>query len=298
MQESAPQPFENTKPLRDQNNFLFSYVLLREEQDGILGFLKVISAHDTPKECLDRSASLDVVKTNIGKPLKWGYCGEWEVIRRPETDTEKTIDIVKVENENEDFYGEPLIRDKMKNNKKMSDLKDRASIDQFKENKRELEAQKKAIELRKIAMDELQAEVDDPNSLTSYAQLHWKRLTQKSQIKELMDKLTEGRKALRKTIKQIQERDTLQPEFVSQWENEIRRVQKLMAPKQASNNPVDKPICNLGSDDDLELATDKNDDFVVDPYDNGIGLEDKTEEDKPKLSKKERDASFLPENLK
>lgn len=295
----SPADFQSTTALDGQECFLYSQVLLREEKDGILGFVKVISTHNTPKGCLDRFAQKHIQDSNQQCPIKWNETGKWVVIRRPETDTEATIDIVKTECD-EDFYGEPLVRENIKNTKEMNDIKDRASMDQYKDNVKEHMEQEKKIALRKKALDELESEIDDPTSISSYAQLHWKRLTQKSQIGELKEKIEEAQVSLVKSISQIKERDAKYPDFKNKWEDEIRRIHSLMARKQADNNPVDKPIANLGNEDDEELATLKIDE-IKDDYDTGLGVERKPkgkEEMTEKISEKERKESFLPKNMK
>ena len=126
MQDSGePAPFEKTEPLSGQECFLFTYVLLKEEKDGILGFFKFLSAHDDPEKC--KQDFVRVEATNKQCIMKWGVSGEWEVIRRPETDTEGTIDIVHIPGDEEEFMGEKLTRETVANNPKGQEIMDRAA---------------------------------------------------------------------------------------------------------------------------------------------------------------------------
>ncbi|MEO7818449.1 MAG: hypothetical protein ABIS18_04790, partial [Actinomycetota bacterium] len=299
MQDSGePAPFEKTEPLTGQECFLFTYVLLKEEKDGILGFFKFLSAHDDPAKCKQDFARVE--PSNKQCIMKWGISGEWEVIRRPETDTEGTIDIVHIPGEEEDFMGEKLTREKLADNPKAEAIKDRASIDTYKDNVKLRIAQEKRLELRKKAMAELQAELDDPKSLASYARMQWQRLTQKSAIAEYKEKVEEGQKSLVATLKELRVRQRLYPHYENKWRDEIRRIHKLMASKKADENPVDKPIANLDYDDDELLANAK----LTNPHDEfdtnvgverkGKGKEEEDDEDvKQREEKKKADAQKI-----
>jgi len=267
--------FENTKPIPGQESYLFTYILLSEEKDGILGYIKVMSTHDSPQACQERYKKKEVWSTNRNAPMKWGISGHWEVLRRPETDTEGTIDIVKVEDDDEeDFLGEKLVRDSPKKNEKMEEIKQRAEMDMFKDRVKKHKHQEKLMKMRQQAMKELEEEMDDPTALASYAQLHYKRLVHKSQIAELREKIEEAQTVLVKNIEEIKKRDRVYPTYQSKWQNEIRRIQKIAIPKHASENPVDKPIAKLERDDDMELAKLEIKD-VKDPFDSGVGVEAK-----------------------
>lgn len=272
-----PAPLQKTQPFPGQECFLYTYVLLKEPKDGIIGLFKFFSAHDDVEKC--KSDFIRVADTNQQCPMKWGISGEWEVIRTPETDVDGTIDIVKFPGEDEEFMGEKLpTRDVPKDIESFQSVKDRASIDTFKTNVKMKMEEEKRVQLRKQAMEELQGELDDPKSISSYAQLHWKRLTQKSAIAEYQEKVKEAQASLMKTLKELNVRKRQFPHYENQWQNEIRRIHKLMAPKQEGNNPVDKPVANLGDEDDLELAEAKYVD-LKDEFDQGIGVEAKGKEE-------------------
>jgi len=276
-EEDAPIPLQSTPALDKQNCYLFTYVLFKNpgENDPIALF-KMVSAHDD----LD-SLKADFVRalpTNEGCNMKWGEVGKWEVIRRPEGDTEATYDIIRLPGqEDDDFMGEKLTRDVVKE-AKAEDLNDRAAIDQYKENVKMRKIQEKKIELRKKALKEIEAELDDPKSLASYAQLHWKRLTQKSMIAEQRQRLEEVQKALKDTLGELAVRRRIYPHYEDKWKNEIRRLQKIMMPKKEKENPVDNPQANIGTEDDDELAG-INPEDPVDEFDQGIGVEAKGKED-------------------
>lgn len=288
MQDSGePAPFEKTEPLSGQECFLFTYVLLKEEKDGILGFFKFLSAHDDPEKC--KQDFVRVEATNKQCIMKWGVSGEWEVIRRPETDTEGTIDIVHIPGDEEEFMGEKLTRETVANNPKGQEIMDRASIDSYKENVKLRIAQEKRLELRKKAMAELQSELDDPKSLASYARLQWQRLTQKSAIAEYKEKVEEGQKSLLTTLKELRARQRLYPDYENKWRDEIRRIQRLMASKKADENPVDKPIANLDYDDDEMLANAKLEN-PHDEFDTNVGVERKGKEE---IDEKQQEAKRI-----
>lgn len=267
-----PAPLEKTEPLSGQECFLFTYVLLKDEKDGIIALFKLLSVHDDPAKCKADFARVE--GTNKQCIMKWGVTGEWEVIRRPETDTEGTIDIVHIPGEEEEFMGEKLTREKIADNPRGEAIKDRASIDTYKDNVKLRIAQEKRLELRKKAMAELQSELDDPKSLASYARMQWQRLTQKSAIAEYKEKVEEGQKSLLATLKELRVRQRLYPHYENKWRDEIRRIQKLMASKKADENPVDKPIANLGYDDDEMLANAKLEN-PHDEFDTNVGVERK-----------------------
>jgi peptidoglycan hydrolase CwlO-like protein len=283
MQDSGePAPLEKTQSLPGQECFLFTYVLLKEEKDGILALFKLVSVHDDPKKC--QQDYIRAEPTNKQCIMKWGVTGEWEVIRRPETDTEGTIDIVHMPDEDEEFMGEKLSSDKLKgerltrevlkDNSKGESIRDRASIDTYKENVKLRIAQEKRLELRKKAMAELQGELDDPKSLASYARMQWQRLTQKSAIAEYKEKVEEGQKALLGTLKELHSRRRMFPHYENKWRDEIRRIHKLMAAKKADENPVDRPIASLDYDDDEMLANAKLEN-PHDEFDTNVGVERK-----------------------
>lgn len=301
MQSSGePATFQDTEPIPGQESFLYTYVLLREEKDGILGFLKVISTHGTPQDCINDYKRAE--PTNKQCPMKWNETGKWVVIRRPETDTEGTIDIVKCgdeEGEADEFMGEKLVRENLKPTPAVEEIKDRASVDAYKTNVKVRMEEERRIKLRKQAMDELQTELDDPTSLASYAQLQWKRLTQKSAIDEYRSKLEEAQAALMKNIKELQTRKRSYPHYEAQWQNEIRRIQTLMAPKQEPQ-PFN---VNSTEEDDADYAQRGVPD-VEDEFDSGVGLELKTPKEPAAIEEMRADIkktedqinkSFLPE---
>ena len=294
----------NTTPLNGQNNFLYSQVILTKELNGVLALFKLISVHDNVEGVKDDFKRADV--TNDGYPMKIGITGRWFAIRRPETDTEGLIDIVKLgPDEENSFFGEDLKAERerlgennpmggvdgsklgsahtksqlqpaeiLKETEKGEEVRERAMIDAFKAAQREKLDAEKRTRLRKQALDELQSEIDDPTSLASYAQLHWKRLTIKSAITEVRDKLEEGQAALTKNLKELKLRQQKYPGYEAKWQDEIRRIQKLTMPSKAGENPVDKPISNLGREDDEELATLKVPE-VRDHFKSNIGVDAK-----------------------
>jgi hypothetical protein len=240
---------------------------------GLLGWIKFFSAHNDPKKCHEDFKR--VADTNEECPMKWGISGQWEPIRTPETDTEGTVDIVKLDTDEEEFMGEKIPkRDVLKDTPANRDAMERVSIDTYKANIKAARDQERKLELRKKAMAELDNELQDPKSLASYAQLHWKRLTQKSAIMDLREKITEAQKALANTIKELGIRRRKYPHYENQWQDKIRRIQKEFNPKHAEENPVDKPIAELGDYDDEELAQLKIAE-VKDDFDRGIGVEAK-----------------------
>jgi hypothetical protein len=273
---SEGSPMQKTPSLPGQEAFLYTYVLLRTPKNGILGWFKLISTHGTPQACLEdyKRAAL----TNDNCIMKWGVTGEWEIIRTPTTDTEGTIDVVKLPGEEEEFMGEKLsnapVREIPKDAEAMSQLKDRVMIDTMKDNMRIQKDEEKKMALKKKAMEELQAELDDPSSLSSYAALHWKRLTQKSTIAELKEKMEEAQKALIKTLRELGVRKRQYPHYENQWQEQIRVIQRKTNPKHAEENPVDKPIADLGDYDDQELAQLKIEP-TQDEFDRGVGVERK-----------------------
>lgn len=272
--ENGPVPLQETPRLNGQNCYLFAYVLFdKPGENDPLGLVKVMSVHDDMESM--KADFPRCLKTNEGIQIKWGVVGHWEVLRRPEGDTEATYDIVRVPGEEleEDFMGEKLTRDVIKPSK-AEEINDRAAIDQYKENYRMQKLAEKKIELRKKAMMELQKSLDDPTSLASYAQLHWMRLQQKSMIAEQREKLQEVQKALRDTLEKLRQRKKDYPHYDSQWQNEIRRIHKMNMPGKEKENPVDQPQANLGDEDDLELAG-VNPSDPTDEFDQGIGVEAK-----------------------
>jgi len=290
---NSPMPLIPTPALSGQECFLYTYVLLREELNGVIGLMKVVSTHGVPQDCINdfkRAAA-----TNKNCPMKWNETGKWIAIRKPETDTDGTIDIVKLEHEEDDFFGEKLdgkskeeaireiadpaknngatiSRENIANNNKGEALKDRGSIQAFKDDKKARAAEEKKVQLRKQALQELEDEVNNQETLAAYAQLHWKRLTQKSAIQEYQDKVKEAQASLMKTIVELKRRDRAYPEYQHKWVDEIRRIKN--AYMKSGSNPVDEPIANLGSEDDEKLAGAPIP-TIEDPFDSGIGVEAK-----------------------
>lgn len=275
--QTSFEKFEKTKSLKGQELYLYSYVLLTEEKDGVIGFIKVVSAHESEDAIEERFTDQEVWSTNKGASMKIGDSGVWQTIRRPETDTGSTMKIVTVKGEEEeDFMGEKIVRrsedHKIKN---INEIKERAEIDMFKENVKRLKDQERKIELRQMAMQELEEELSDKTSLAYYAQLHFKRLTQKNAINEHVSKIEEAQKALKKTLQEIDKKDKTYPDYQTRWQDEIRRITKATMPSQAHNNLVDKPIANLERED--KIVEYKPED-IKDPYDQGVGVENKEEE--------------------
>lgn len=286
--DQGPAPLQATPALDKQNCFLFTYVLFQNPgPNDPLGLIKMVSVH----EDLDglRAGFIRALPTNENLNMKWGEVGKWEAIRRPENDEEATYDIVRVPGDDDnEFMGERLSRDVLKE-VVQEPMKDRAAIDQYKENVRVRKLEEKKQELRKQAMKELQDELDDPTSISSYAQLHWKRLQQKSMIAEKREELEQIQKALRENLVELRARKKLYPHYEAKWQNEIRRIHGIMMPKKAKENPVDNPQANLGEEDDDELAN-LNPSDPKDEFDQGIGVEAKgkkgKEEDDGELERK------------
>lgn len=264
-----PVRLVDTPPIVGQECFLYSYVLYTKPVDGIVGHLKVISTHGDLDEMKKRYAGVE--GTNRQCFMRWGETGHWEVLRDPLTDTEGTIDLVKVAEDEEDFMGEKVTRYAAKN-EKSEEVIDRATVENYKQAIKLRMAEEKRLALRKQATGELQEELDNPKSLSSYAQLQWQRLTQKSTIAECQEKLEEAQKALWKTVKELGNRRRRFPHYEDKWQGEIRRIHKLMDAKHAEDNPVDKPIANLGYEDDEKLGNYKAI-KVEDEFDTGVGVE-------------------------
>jgi len=294
-----PIRLEDTPPIAGQECYIYSYILYTKPLDGIIGHLKVISAHGDIDAMKERFAKVE--GTNRQCFMRWGVTGHWEVLRDPLTDTEGTIDLVKIEGDDDDFMGEKLTRYAPKNDQQES-VMDRATIENYKQNVKLRMAEEKRLQLRKQAMGELQAELDNPKSLSSYAQLQWQRLTQKSTIAECQAKLEEAQKALWKNIRELQNRRRRYPHYETKWQDEIRRIHKLMDAKHANENPIDKPVANLGYEDDETLGNFKAPD-IEDEFDTGVGVELKgkkqaTDESKGKEEQgKEETAEEPPPDL-
>lgn len=290
--EGSPLPLTPTPALPGQECYLYTYILLKKELNGVLGLLKVVSTHGQPKSCIEdfkRAAA-----TNKNCPMKWHETGKWVAIRRPETDTDGTVDIVKLEDEEEDFFGEKLVqtasdpsknngatisRDSLTNSPSAEILKDTISKEAWKDDRRARSAEEKRVQLRKQALEELEEEINNQETLAAYAQLHWKRLTQKSAIAEYQEKIKEAQESLLKTIIELKNRDRKYPEYQHGWTNEIRRIKNLYNP--SGGNPVDNPIANLGTEDDEKLVGSPIP-SIEDPFDTGIGVEAKPQPEKEK----------------
>lgn len=297
-QGGNPEPLVDTPPLKGQEAFLYSYVIFKKEMGGLLGYLKVISVHPDKKGCLEDYKR--ALPTNKGRSLKWNDTGTWIPIRNPLSDTGATVDIIK--DEDDDFFGEslseerkrlaaknegenegvkvaqppPLLREDLKNNDDTRTIEDRAIKDEYKDLVKERQAEERKLKLRQEALAEIDSELADKTSLTYYSQQQWKRLTIKSAIAEYQNKVKQAQKGLLSLIRELKEIERSHPEYSRQWEDKIRQIQKLTKPNQAADNPVDKPIANLGTEDDEELAGGKIED-VKDDYDKKTGVEAKTQ---------------------
>lgn len=260
---------------------MYNYVLLREPRNGVIGMLKVISTHSTPQDLLEHYKVAEA--TNKNCRMCWNETGKWVAIRTLDSDTDGTIDIVKFpEDEEEEFMGEKIpkpVRENMKKNDTVEAIKDRAAMDHYKDRIQVKLAEEKKIQLKQQAMKELQAQLDDPKSLTSYTQLQWKRLQQKSAIAEYRKTVEEAQKALMKTIKELHVRTRAFPHYENLWQPEARRLHALLVPKKPLDNPIDTPIANIGEEDDLELAEGKLED-VEDAFDTGVGVDVKGKAEK------------------
>src|SRR3989337_3763105 len=107
MEEQPLPAFRPTPPLPGQEFFLYNQVILTKELNGVLALCKVISSQSTDKGCHEDFKR--ALPTNDVQTMKIGYTGKWFAIRRPETDTEGLVDIVKIEGDEEkDFFGEDL----------------------------------------------------------------------------------------------------------------------------------------------------------------------------------------------
>lgn len=289
-----PELLRVTEPLPGQECYLYGYVLLEKEVDGVIGFYKMISVHGDPKDAIEDFKR--AYPTNKGVFVKWGETGKWEALRRPETDIEGSIDIVRIEDEESstiDFYGEKLKRES-KVAEKTEVARDRAVIDKFKQNRRQDIAERKRVELRKKALQELEEEVENKDTLAHYASLHWKRLTQKSAIQEMLDKAEEAKKALVKTIAEIQEIDEIHEDYASTWQDEVRRISRIYKPK--GENPVDNPITTLTTEDDQDVLNSEMEP-IDDPYATSIGAESGTGEVIGKGKEEIGDSSEEPPEL-
>jgi len=273
-----PSPLMKTKPIAGQECFLFSYVLFRDPKpEEPFGLFKLVVARPNPADL--KNDFKTALPTNAQAILRWGITGEWEVLRRPEFDTEGTVDIVggpeDMKDTDDEFMGEKipkLTRSVEADPKKREEIEDKGSVQIWKDQAKQRLADEKRVRLRKMAMEELQQECDDPTTLSSYAALQFKRLTQKSAIAEVMEKLNEGQKELKKTLEELRARTGRYPHYKDQWQAKIRSMHTMMAPKQAGNNPVDKPVSNLGTEDDDALTTVRPPN-IKDPYDTGTGID-------------------------
>lgn len=296
-QVGNPEQLVDTPPLKGQENFLYSVVIFKEKQKGLIGFLKVISVHpDLQGVKNDYKRSLS---TNKGRSFKYGDTGTWVPIRDPLTDTEGVVEIVKVDDD--DFFGEslseerkklasknendddgmkvaqppPLLKETVKQNAETAKIEEKAIKDEYKDFVKQQKDEEKKLKLRQEALAELDEELANKETLSYCAQQHWKRLTIKSAITEYKNKIEQAQKGLYKLILELKEIERKHPEYTKQWENKIRQIQKLTKPNQAGDNPVDKPIANLGREDDEELAGAKMEE-VKDDFDRGVGVEAKT----------------------
>jgi hypothetical protein len=293
----TPEPLVRSPPLKGQENFLYSYVIFKKPMGGLLGYFKLISVHPDKKSCL--ADYKRAIATNKGRSLKWHETGEWIPIRDPLTDTQGTVDIIK--EDDDDFFGEslteerkrlankndaenggvqvaqpPLLKETLKQNEETAQIEERAIKDEFKDSVKERMQEEKKLKQRQEALAEIDEELADKESLTYYAQQHWKRLTMKSAITEYKNKVEQAQKALYRLILELKEIERKHPQYTKQWEDQIRKIQRLTKPNQADDNPVDKPIANLGREDDEALAGAKMDE-VKDDFDKGTGVEAKTQ---------------------
>lgn len=286
-----------TPPLPGQECYLYTYVLYHHPKNGLLGWFKMIATHGDPKTCINDFKRVE--STNTDYVMKWGLTGGWVPIRTLESDHEGTIDLVKMDDEEEEFMGVKLpTRDKVKETDEVEKLFDQAAVDNFKSTMKVKDDEEKRMKLRQRALQEIKEALDDPTTLSSYAQLHWKRLVQKSAIAEYKEKVVEAQTALLGTLKEIGARKRQYPLYERQWHDEIRRIQKISNPKSAQKNPVDQPIAELGDYDDEELATFKMQ-SVKDDFDEGVGVDAKEKELlQPKLKDLEKKKKELEDQKK
>jgi len=284
----TPAPLQKSEPLPGQEAYLYTYVLFREKrEDGMLGLIKVCSAWGSPQEAVDDYKRVHA--TNEQCQMKWGYMGKWEPLRYPETDTEGTVDIVKLPGEkltDEDEYcGEtvakrppppPVSKDILKPDLKKT-VKMDAAVRNYRDDKKVAKMEEKKKQLRKQLIEETQKEMNDPQSLASYAQLQHIRLAQKSALIEYEAKVLEAQAAFRKTLAELAKRRQAYPHYEDQWQNEIRRLTKIFDARHAENNVVDKPVADIGYDQDENLAN-KKQDVIEDQFDTKVGIDAKAKQ--------------------
>lgn len=277
--EGTPAPLQKSDPLPGQEAYLYTYVLFREKRDdGVLGLIKVCSTWATPQDAI--ADYKRVHDTNEQCQMKWGYTGKWEPLRYPETDTDGTVDVVKLPNEKlteeDEFCGETVKKDVLKPSTKKL-VKQDAAIRNYRDDKKVLKLEQKRKDLRKRLIDETQKEMDDPQTLASYAQLQHIRLAQKSALIEYEAKVLEAQTAYRKTLGELNNRRQKFPHYEDQWKTEIRRLTRIFDDRHAGNNVVDKPVAPLDYDLDETLANRKLE-KIEDPFDSEIGIDAKAKQ--------------------
>lgn len=281
-QEEGPIPFEDTPVPNGTPRYLFSYSLLEKQRDdGIVGAFKMIGSFTTEEEL--ESLYNSSLPTNKQTQVAWGIPGEWEILRQPYTNLEGPLTVVDKDNKNVDEDSKTPIRTILNDPKNKEEIMDRFSIDAYKAKIKEAAERKKKVELRRKAMEELQNQFDDRNSLAFYSRLQYQRLAQADHIDELEQKRKDALDAHARSVKELRDLTRRFPHYKNQWQNEIRRLQKLMTNKESKFE-----LKEGEGNDDWDVDADKTE-REKDEFNEGILLEDK--------GKEESDAKFYDKEM-
>lgn len=219
---------DKSPPLSEDQSFcLYTFLCLREEKQGILALMKILGTYPSVEIALKDYQRLTA--TNIGCPIKVGQTGIWNAIRKPETDTQGEPIFVELPKPGETFPGES---DTDAKNTEKFGIAEQASIQGYKDQLAAKKRDEKMNAVRKAAIEEMDTEADDPNSLASYARLRWKLLAVLGNIKELEEKLAEAKKAKRKMVLEQRARDAKHPNYKKEWKGEVERQQSVYGLKK------------------------------------------------------------------
>jgi hypothetical protein len=276
VKNEGPVPLQNTYAPKGQTKFLFAYALLDKPHHGIVGRFKFLIADDDEKNLEDHYRA--VYDTNKSCTIGWGETGHWEVLRTPDSNTEGPVKVIPMEGsmfgEDDDFMGEKVqnvpVRQLVSDPKEREQIDERIVIDHFKAERREIEVQKKKNDMRRIAMEELQKESDDPESLASYSQLQYQRLAQKSRIDDLKEQMAIAQKELSKTVTELASRTRRFPHYRHKWQVKLNDMKSVMTSGRHTGDILKDVDTNDNTDS--EYITHKTDD-VIDEFSETTGIE-------------------------
>lgn len=169
-----------------------SYMLLKQPQDGVYGFLKIRGTHGSDKDAL-QDAERIIKCVDSCSTIHQAHVGYWIPITNNEKYTLEKMDVKTQEND--------------------IALRDKAT----KENAQKNDEMKRQLQERKEKLETDTKNPEDPESLDYYTKQRVSKMELQKYIKNGEEKMKTLKTSLKKANKRIEKLNKKHPDYVKQW---------------------------------------------------------------------------------